>query len=174
MDYRLGRADYAQVPMLYAIMRRVSEDMPDPALFVPDSEDYLRRHIEERGVTVAAWAGDMVCAFQIVDFPGNSLENLGHDLGWPQEIRLVSAHMDSVCVLPEHRGRGLQKKLVAEAELIAASLGFRAFLSTIHPANEPSLKSLLALGYTIGATKEKYGGLPRHILYKHVYKHIFA
>ena len=53
---------------------------------------------------------------------------------------------------------------LAEAEL--AEKGYLHLLSTVHPDNQYSLHNLRSLGYTVAATRKKYGGLPRHILYK--------
>ncbi|MDL2271527.1 GNAT family N-acetyltransferase [Desulfovibrio sp. OttesenSCG-928-I05] len=168
MRYTCIRAEYTHLPGIHAVMRCVEAGMDDPSLFVPDDLDFLTRHIADEGVTVIALHGGAVCAFLVVDFPGESEKNLGNDLGWSPDACRASVHMDSVCVLPEHRGHGLQKMLLQKGEELAAGLGYTSFLATVHPDNAASLKSFLALGYSIGTTKEKYGGLMRHVLWKAV------
>lgn len=170
MEYEHFRAHNAHVSAVHALMRRVVAGMENPELFVADDREYLARHIEDEGMTILSMRGDTVCAFLVIDFPGDREKNLGNDLGWPLEQRRASVHMDSVCVSPEHRGRGLQKALLRKGEDLAAELGYTSFLATVHPENAASLKSFLALGYVVGTTKEKYGGLPRHVLFKTVRK----
>ncbi|MPN33003.1 hypothetical protein SDC9_180486 [bioreactor metagenome] len=74
--------------------------------------------------------------------------------------------MDSMAVLPAYRGHKIQKQMVAAGENELAALGYRHLFCTVHPDNHYSLSNLLELGYTIIVTIRKYGGLPRHILYK--------
>lgn len=110
----------------------------------------------------------MLAGFLIVDMPGDNDKNLAFDLGWPREMAEASAHIDIAGVDPAFRGLGLQRELTRRAEELLAAKGIKAFLSTVHPDNAPSLNNILAMGYSIGATKSKYGGVLRHVLYKKV------
>lgn len=93
-------------------------------------------------------------------------ENLGRDIGLPEEALGKVAHMDSAAVLPEFCGFHLQRRLMETAEEALRRQGFRYLCCTVHPDNQASLKSVLSQGYRIMKTCEKYGGSPRHILLK--------
>ena len=70
--------------------------------------------------------------------------------------------MDTAAVHPDFRGRGLQRRLIQEAEQV---LEGRILMCTIHPDNQYSLKNALSLGYTIQKTVARYGSI-RYILRK--------
>ncbi len=163
-DIRL--AEQKDVPAVYDIMRETTAALTRKEFFVDDDLDALYHHVEDQGFILLARIGDEAAGFLIVHFPGMGEENLGRDLGWPDEILPCCAHIDSACVRPVYRGHGLQKRLVRAAEERLPAMGMTYGLATIHPENIPSLSSMTALGYKIGATKCKYGGLLRHILFK--------
>ena len=76
--------------------------------------------------------------------------------------------MDSVAVLPDYRGQGLQRRLLEEAENWLSRGGDRILLCTIHPENRFSLNNALKQGYEIRKTLEKYGSV-RHLLCKKIF-----
>lgn len=78
------------------------------------------------------------------------------------------AHMDSLAVRPRFRGRGLQYQLMASAEQYLMTTSYCHLMGTVHPDNRYSLGNFLKLGYRIVTTTKKYGGLPRHVLYKSI------
>lgn len=102
----------------------------------------------------------------MTDIPGLGEKNLGRDLDWPADVLEKCAHIDSVCVRPAFRGHGLQKRLGILAEQRLKEMGIERLLATVHPENAASLRSMLTLGFRIGTTNIKYGGLPRHVLLK--------
>lgn len=166
MDFVIQRASSEDVAEIDAIMRETESRLPRREFFVADDWEYVERHIDEEGFSLLARHDGECAAFLIIDLPGGDEKNLGRDLGWPADVLKRCAHIDSVCVRPAFRGRGLQKRLVEDAEIRLEGMGITRYLATVHPENTASLKSMLALGYQIGATKPKYGGLPRHILFK--------
>ena len=103
-------------------------------------------------------------------FPGLSEENLGRDINLSETDLLKVAHMDSVAVLPQYRGHGLQNKLMQAAEAEARQRGYRYLMCTVHPDNHYSKNNVLKQGYHVIATKEKYGGYTRNILLKEIKK----
>ena len=66
----------------------------------------------------------------IAVLPGTSRENLGYDIGLPQDELSLVAHMDTAPVLPEYRGQKLQYRLMQMAEEELKKEGLR--LSLIH------------------------------------------
>ena len=164
VDIQLATAD--DVAIIHAIMQETVANLERREFFVDDDQGYLERHIDQAGFVLLARNGPDCLGFLMVDLPGEGENNLGRDLGWPVATLGQCAHIDSVCVRPAFRGHGLQKRLVGDAEARLERMGIIHFLATVHPDNIASLASMRALGYQIGATKPKYGGMLRHILYK--------
>ena len=148
------------------IMNRAVADSKDKSLFIPDDLSLIRSILDSEGFgLIALDYQDNPVAYLLVLFPRLSPENLGYDLGFSEKQLLQAAHMDSLAVYPEHRGRRLQKSLITRAEkLLDSTYPYR--LATVSPQNSASLKSFLDCGYEIQLTKEKYGGHIRHILMK--------
>lgn len=156
-----------QVDEIFAVMSGVAARMEHPEYYVTDDRDYVARHISQEGFTLLWTEEARVAGFLIVHLPRPGEEhNLGNDLGFSPRQCLLSAHMESAAILPQFRGKGIQKKLIAAAEDRVRNLGYRYSLCTVHPDNLPSLKSLQSLGYRVAATKLKYGGKLRHIMKK--------
>lgn len=156
-----------QVDEIFAIMSGVAAQMEHPEHYVIDDRDYVAQHISQEGFTLLWMEGDTVAGFLIVHLPRPGEEhNLGNDLGFSPRQLLLSAHMESAAILPQFRGKGIQKKLIAAAEERIRNMGYRYSLCTVHPDNLPSFNSLTALGYQVADTKLKYGGKLRHIMKK--------
>lgn len=156
-----------QVDGIFSIMSGVAAHMEHPEYYVIDDRDYVARHISQEGFTLLWMEEVQIAGFLIVHLPRPEEEhNLGNDLGFSPRQLLLSAHMESAAILPEFRGRGIQKKLIAAAESRVTALGYQYSLCTVHPDNLPSLNSLLSLGYEVATTKLKYGGKLRHIMKK--------
>lgn len=129
------------------IMRECVEALERPEFFVDDErEEMARRADGDEGFILLARCGADIAGFLMIDIPGVAERNLGRDLGWPEEWLDSAAHIDTACVRPAHRGLGLQKKLVAEAEARLRDMGIVRYLATIHPENVASLASMRALG----------------------------
>lgn len=155
---------------IYRIMTEARSLAPDPGWYCTDSEEYILDHIvnQDAGIVFKAVEHDCLAAFFIIHFPGNTPDNLGHCMNLePRELD-KAAHMDSLAVRPGFRGRGLQYQLMAHGEQYLRTASYCHLMGTVHPDNRYSLGNFLKLGYRIAATTEKYGGLPRHVLYKSI------
>lgn len=153
---------------VFHVMEQVNESIANREWFVAGDRDYMGRHIEgEDGFTVAAVAADgRIAAFFTIDCPGAREDNLGYDIGLTEEECLHTAHMDMVGVLPAFRGKHLMARMLEMAESVLSQDGYRHLMCTVHPDNRHSLDIMTSHGYQIMATKQKYGGLLRHVLYK--------
>ncbi|MBQ8081995.1 MAG: GNAT family N-acetyltransferase [Clostridia bacterium] len=170
-DYCLRRAELDEIPAMYALMRRVYELLPDQDVFAVENMDEVWFHAQLAGTGfgVTARARDGALAgILIVCVPGDREDNLGYDVGFSQEQRARVALMDTAAVAPEHRGHGLEKRMLRFAEEELRGTGIRYLMCTVSPHNPPSLKSVQANGYQILCTKEKYGGHLRHVLMKEI------
>ena len=168
IQFEIRPAGKEDVDTLVSIMEEDGKEKEHPDWFFPGDRAYVEEHIEKKGFTLIAWEqeGKEAAGFFIVDFPGESQENLGRDLGFSKEELVLVAHMDTAVVRRKFRGRGLQGKLLKSAEERLRAFPFRYYLCTVHPENKASLKTMKKGGYQTAKTKEKYGGLMRHILVK--------
>lgn len=107
-----------------------------------------------------------IVASFIFRYPDNSADNIGRDIGLPEEELSSVVHMESVVVLPEYRGKHLQEKMLTYAEGLIDTQVHNCFLATVSPENPASYKSFEKCGYELVTTKEKYGGLMRRIYRK--------
>ncbi len=166
-EFKIRRAVPGDAGQIWEVMEQAVQTMENEEWFVPDDKKWIEDHIERQGFTMVAEAekGE-IAAFFIVAFPGDDEGNLGRELRLGQDQLLLSAHMDSAAVRPEYRGNHLQGRLLEAAERELCLFPHEYLLCTVHPDNHASLNTMLRHGYVIVATKEKYHGRLRHILYK--------
>ena len=174
MELRMELAERKDIPDIGRIMNVAARSVADPDYFVADDEEFVARHIDQEGFVLLAKADGKTAAFLIVRIPGAAEDNLGRDLHLPPEEWNRVAHMESVAVLPDFRGHGIQKKLMAEAERRLIQQGIRVSLATVHPDNSASLNSFLHMGYQVELTKLKYQSQIRHILKKELQADLLA
>ena len=166
-DPHISLAKESQIDEIYSIMTTVATQMDHPEYYVIDDRNYVARHISQEGFTLLWQEVDTIAGFLIVHLPTPAdPPNLGRDLSFSSLQLQGVSHMESAAVLPQFRGKGIQKKLISAAETRVRSLGFRYSLCTVHPNNLPSLQTLLSLNYEVSTTKLKYGGKLRHIMKK--------
>lgn len=166
MATSLRLAEHADARAIHQIMTIAGQTAATPDLYFVDTLEFVEQHIAYEGFIVVALVEAELAGFQIVRLPGMAEDNLGRELGLKEsELRLV-AHVESAAVLPTHRGHGIQRAMIAEAERLLLGLGYRWLMCTVHPENEHSLRNLTALGYSIVATKDKYGSYRRHVMMK--------
>ena len=76
------------------------------------------------------------------------------------------AHVESVAILPEYRGHGLQYRMMRMAEDVARKENYAYLLCTVHPENRFSRNNMVKMGFHSVVTKEKYGGFLREVMMK--------
>lgn len=169
-EFQVRQANEADIEAIAQIIDQIKQGMEQPDWFVASDRTYVEQHISAQGFTVVAETlqrnNDVIAAAFVVDFPGDTEENLGLELALDQGDRMKVAHMDTAVVLPEYRGHHLQGRLLEAAERETARQGMKYLMCTIHPENRYSLNSMMSHGYRIIGTKGMYGGFLRHILYK--------
>lgn len=152
-------AETRDVPRMHDILHTAARDVPKEQVFV-DDEEFLAAHVADKGFTLIGKEDGQVVAFQIVRFPRQDDDNLGHDLDVdPARV----AHMEICAVHPRYQRRGWQSRLVAAA-IEAIPQDYDVVGSTVHPDNAPSLAALRRSGFTDVALINKYGGRPRVLL----------
>lgn len=170
-EFRIERSLGEDGAAVAEVIRRVWEQVEKKEWFIADDADYVTgilrsgRSIAYQAIEIES--GETAGVFVAV-FPGAKEENLGRDIGLPEEKLSLVAHMDSVAVLPKYRGNRLQYRLMQEMERELRILGYEYLMCTVHPENKFSRDNILRQGYEVAMTKEKYGGYPRDILLKRI------
>lgn len=169
-DYRIELATADDAAEIYRIMKEVYKKLEDRTLFVCSSYDYIKRQIAGEGFALKTLDkdGKMAGCF-VFRYPGDAPDNLGKDIGLPESELSKVVHVETAFVLEEHRGHGLQKKMLLQAESMIDRDKYRYLLTTIAPNNIPSKMVHIKNGYEVVATKEKYNGVMRDILRKDLY-----
>jgi ribosomal protein S18 acetylase RimI-like enzyme len=164
--YAVRSANDSDISHINSIMESASAEINNIDIFYADNLDFIKGHIEAEGFTLVVLSDDIMVGFLIVRIPNHNEDNLWNDVSLDCSVT-ETVHMESVVILPEHRGHGLQKELFVSAERIAAAQGFAYAMATVSPMNMVSLNNMLEIGYRIMKTKEKYGSM-RHIMAKRI------
>lgn len=161
------RALDSDVEAVWELMTEVYGTLPEKEYFVPEEKENLYSCVQEKGMLfVAHDAGGRLAGYLLVLYPGMSEDNLAKDLGYSVTKQKKTVHMESCCVRREYRGNGIEKDFLNVAEQCIDRKKYRYLAGTVSPGNMAGLKSMEACGYRPVMTKEKYGGLLRHIMLK--------
>lgn len=171
MTFRIEKAAESDYLLFAGIIETVHEKLEQKEWFAADNAEYTYRMLKSGngiGYKAVEEASREVAGIFLVTFPKDSEENLGRDIGLGEEELSLVAHMDSVAILPEYRGWGLQRRLMQHAEKELTEKGYRYLMCTVHPENRYSRKNVTDQGYTAVKTALKYGGYLREILLKQI------
>lgn len=172
MEFSIERAVADEFQALADVIHRVWDQMEKKDWFVEDNPENIREVLQnDNGMGYKAIVKDSgnIAGVFVVRFPGKQEDNLGRDIGLPKEELKKVAHMESIAILPEYRGNGLQYSLMQTAERDVRRRGYKHLMCTIHPDNVYSKNNAVRQGYEVVMTKEKYGGLIRDILLKKIF-----
>ena len=167
--YILQRAAPAEAEECYRLMRRVWTELENREVFAVDelSLDWVRENMSVRGFGITARTPEgELAGMLIVVCPGTDEDSYGWEAGLSGEELNRVRNMEVAAVLPEHRGHGLERRMLACAEELMESDGPLYLMATISPDNPPSLRTAEKLGYRVLLTKNMYGAHLRHILVK--------
>ena len=168
--YAIRTGLHADVPRIHEIMVIAHDTLKDKAWYFIDgtTPQWLHRHIEDEGFALVV-EDDMsstIVGFLVVRYPYSASDNLGTYLNDSALNMNTVAHMETVAVLPKHRGHGLQCELVTRAES-RLHKNIEHIMCTVHKDNGPSYNSFVRCGYkTIANLYAKYGNLPRYVMHK--------
>jgi len=188
--YYLRQATFEEAYEIWSVMDICYQTLEHKEYFICDDLDYVKDILSGHGLGVVACdeTGKIVGNL-LVKYPGLSEENLGYDVFRKAEdssddnsnssslyrecsimlsednlMRVL--HMDSASVLPEHRGHGLEHRMIAFAETLVDTSKYHYAFATVAPENTASLKSLEKNGYQVMVTKDKYGEFVRSVMMK--------
>ena len=152
-------------------MHTVWSGMEDKSLFAVEDldENWVRERMRDGGFGVVARTekGELAGMLLVCRY-GESEENLGNDLTYPREALNQVCNFECAAVLPDHRGHGLEARMFAFAEDTLRGSEIRVMAMTVSPFNEPSIRSAKKAGFRVVLTKNKYGGMLRHVMVKKV------
>ena len=112
--------------------------------------------------------GQGLIAYSIIRIPGNGEDNLGRDIGLPQEELGKVAHLQATVVHPLFRGNGLQRKMAkAHLQVIERSWIATCLLHSISKESGEPGKHLLQWFCDKGSWA-KVPGWCRYIMYKNI------
>ena len=166
MTFKIVKAEETGYQLFASVIQEVYEALEQKEWFAADNAEYTYHMLKDcNGVGYKAVhePSGAVAGIFLVTFPGNSEENLGRDIGLSEEALSLVAQMDSVAILPQYRGAGLQKRLMQHAERELTEQGYRYFMCTVHPENRYSRQNVISQGYEPVKSALKYGGYLREI-----------
>ncbi len=173
-SYYIRRAVPGEEKMARDMVIRVKEEMPQDqqSWFSIDNLDEELRDFK-RGKVSCYFAArrrengeEELAGLFFLEIPELAEHNLGYHVGFTEEELKRVVHMDTAVVLPEHRGHGLQERLMAFPEEELKKEGFTHLMGTVHPENPYSHRSFEKLGYRVVWSGEKYGGKLRDLMEK--------
>ncbi len=167
MTEKIMLADASDTACIRAIMEECVRELPSREWFIDDGEDFIAAHMGQSnaGYTLKYLVGDVMAGYLIIHNPGLTPGNLGYHLSFTDEQLLRVRHLESACVLPAYRGRGIQQKLMAEAiRLLRTDRGVGYILCTVHPDNRFSRKNIEKQGLRAARQIEEHGNWPRLVM----------
>ena len=155
-----------------ALLRYMEESivaqLEDPLYYYPTSDAEWDSHFSDQGAVVIATIDSQPAGYVIGSFATRAG---GYLLRTATEVTRVSAvdveelfWLDGVGVMPDFRGRGLQKKMSVFFEQKARSMGARGILATVAHKNIYSLRNFLDRGYEVVMESDLDGHKPRLVV----------
>jgi GNAT superfamily N-acetyltransferase len=133
----------ADAGALHDLRRQVVGGLRDPDFYVLEDEAFVCKHLGPEGQTVGLFDGARLVAYAMLGLPGaDAPDNLAAVMGWPAEARARSAHLASVMVAPDYRGRSLHGWLIDARIAQARALGRRHLFSMVALTNDASWTNL--------------------------------
>lgn len=161
---RLTATDWQRIVTL---QQAVVEELPEPELFFPLTEDEIQEALGDNGIILGAVVNQTLVGFSTILFPGLEKDNIGIDLGLSEEASGKVGYLEASNVQPEFRGNSLQKTLrLCIFEIAAKRKGWEHIVSTVSPKNYASLVSIFSLGLAIVKLQPKYQNYWRYTFYQ--------
>lgn len=166
--YEMKFLDYGYLTELLKLQDLVAENLPCKEIFILHEEEYFRQVLSRECSALGVFAGEQLIAFSIIRIPGLSSENLGRDINLQEKELINVAHLQAAAVHPDHRGHGLQRKLILAHLAVIEEMGYDHACCTVSPKNPVSLGNYLSSGLAIEGLCPKKHGWWRFILHKKI------
>jgi ribosomal protein S18 acetylase RimI-like enzyme len=168
VDHEMILAEEKHLPDIMKLQEIIVQDLENETMFNPSSTEFMRQHIESKGLTICIYAENELIAYNSLYFP--ELDEPDYYMG--AEVNLPIAEIDKVAnfnnvlVHPEYRGNKLGMKMNTYACHLLKSMNYRHFFATVSPSNIHSIRLFLDSGFIIRALKYKYAGKLRYVFYQ--------
>lgn len=163
--FLLRRCDEKDFPAIVSVQDKVIAGLNKGHIFERTSDEQIEESLRE-DFCLGAFCEDGLAAAGIMVVNRVTPRNLGVHLGYDEARLRRCATCDSVFVLPQFRGYGLQSIFLRLWDEAALELGCAEELATVSPDNPVSLGNLRANGFEILDEKVMYTGVRRYIVGK--------
>lgn len=150
------------------LQEQIAGGLPSPEIFRLHDADYFRSLFKSERYVIGVIVDGSLIAYSLIYIPGKKGENLGRDVGLPEDELGRVAHLQAAVVHPAYRGNGLQKRMGTAHLRVIEEMGFEHVLCTVSPKNPFSLRNVLSNGFVIRGLKPKFEGAWRYIMYKNL------
>lgn len=169
----LGNVPHARTRLLeaqdfdawVALRETVLATLPDPDFYVreDDEKDFFQAHMYPGGELIGVFVDGALVAYAMVELPGeHEAHNLGHVIGLDPAQQGLVAHLSSCMVLPQWRGRQLQRTLLSARLGLAQAHGRPLCMAMVSLRNHRSRHNMLRQGLRVVWTGT-IDGLQRHV-----------
>lgn len=165
-SYSIRIIDCNDFNQIIACLKVVVAEIEDREIFIPPSNEYIKAIIAGYGEMAGVFTEDTLVGFASVVFPRKGKNNLGHLLKLDIEKLVSVVQLEHICILNEHRARGLAGKLI-NFLLARLNTQYTILLSTISPHNIPSLSVAFKRHQRIVALIDIYG-TTRYLMYQNL------
>lgn len=163
--FLLRRCDEKDFPAIVSVQDKVIAGLSESHIFERTSDEQIEESL--RGdFCLGAFCEGELAAVAIMVVNRVTPRNLGVHLGYDEARLRRCATCDSVFVLPQFRGYGLQSLFLRLWDEAALELGCTEELATVSPDNFASLENLRKNGFEILDEKVMYTGVRRYIVWK--------
>jgi ribosomal protein S18 acetylase RimI-like enzyme len=168
LRYDMRFLDESALQAVSNLQGLIARSLPSLEIFRLHEENYFKSLLKLDRFVIGIIIDDGLIAYSLISVPGKAEENLGRDIGLPEEELGSVAHLQAVAVHPAYRGNGLQKMMGAAHLKVIEEMGFEHVLCTVSPKNPVSLRNILSNGFVIRGLKPKFGGVWRYIMHRNL------
>ncbi len=148
----------------------VTNTLESQELFAPSPDELIASSVDyPNGIAGVFYEGKLI-AYSLFYIPGKSPDNLGRDIGIPENELDRVVHFEESCVHPDYRGKKLLSVLMSFLTQRAIKQhNIKHICATVSPYNYPSLKAVFqSSGMLARKLVTKYGGMKRYILHRNL------
>lgn len=152
---------------IMALRQRVLAQLPLADLYVREADEaaFVHAHLGAHGTTLGLRLGGQLVAYAMLGWPAADDALVRCLPAWarPADGGQACAILASCMVVPEHRGRGLQRQLVQARIALAQAQGRGRCIAMVSPHNHASRHNLMQAGLGL-VWAGQLAGLQRHVL----------
>lgn len=172
-EIRIQKVEKEDIPEVLDFIDEIYEEMPDKSWLTKDSRENMTRYMTSSGFALKAEVCDEkgeheLAAIFVSRTSELGDENLGIYMNLDKEQLEHVAHMELSMVGKNYRGKGIQKKLMENAEKRLKAMGYCWLMGKAHPENIYSANNYQRLGYETVAEIKMSDGSPRSIFGKKI------